>query len=122
MGVPTSVRQWVTARHKIERATERAGEYILVMSKTLAEEIRRLRHDAKSMAAMAELLGYTNPWGQLQFDNRAYASNLIDFLDDNPGACQALIEWVIKEGFTRDGEKPQSISLDDDEDEDDEDA
>jgi hypothetical protein len=92
------------------------------MSKTLADEIDRLDLNAKSMAEMAELLGYTDPWGQLQFDNRAYASNLINFLNDNPDACAALVTWVLDHGYTREGMRPQSVEVESDEEEEEEDA
>lgn len=67
------------------------------------KEIEDTRHNSKSLAKMAEALGYRRPWAQLQCDNGAFISNLTDFLDDNPGACQALIEWVLDGGCHSDG-------------------
>ena len=54
---------------------------------------------------MAELLGYRDSaFGQLQFPNGCFASSLFDFFRDNPAAVDAVVNWVLEEGETRDGE------------------
>ena len=67
------------------------------------KEIENTRQNSKSLAKMAESLGYNASWGQLQYDNGAFVSHLTDFLDDNPGACAAIVEWVLEHGRHADG-------------------
>jgi hypothetical protein len=85
------------------------------MSKmSLLSEIENLRTDqgAKTLAKMARLLGYHSPLAQLAFGNGATASDLFDFFEDNPGAVEAVIDWVIDQNRDKDGN-----SLDDEDDE-----
>lgn len=82
-------------------------------------EDTRSEGGAEALAAMARLLGYREQWGQLQFNNGATASDLFAFFDDNPGAVEAVVNWVLEEGRTRDGE--QLRDEDDEEDSEDED-
>lgn len=37
--------------------------------------------------------------------NGATASDLFEFLRDNPGACEAVLTWICDEGCTQDGVK-----------------
>jgi hypothetical protein len=67
---------------------------------------------SKKAAALAYLLGYTaRGFSQLHMGcstreaSGASATSLFDFLDDNPGAVEALIEWVLNEGCDSDGEE-----------------
>ena len=69
------------------------------------QDIENLRHDYKDLCKLAEMLGYrTSPFGQLQCDNGAFVSSLLEFFEDNPGACEAVIEWVLERGAHRDGD------------------
>ena len=82
---------------------------------TTRREIENTRPDgAQGIAMMAKKLGYKAPWEQLMFSNGASATNLIEFLDDNPGACEAIVQWVLDHGFTSKGEE-LSDEEDDDE-------
>jgi hypothetical protein len=69
------------------------------------KEIENIRPDksTEGLALMARKLGYRSRFGQLQFDNGASVSDLMEFFDDNPGAVEAVIEWVLDEGRDRDG-------------------
>lgn len=58
------------------------------------ENLRIRKSD--DLCKMAEDLGYKCPWGQLQCNNGAFVSSLLDFLDDNPGAMEAIQEWVLE--------------------------
>jgi hypothetical protein len=58
------------------------------------ENLRIRKSD--DLCKMAEDLGYKRPWGQLQCNNGAFVSSLLDFLDDNPGAMEAIQEWALK--------------------------
>jgi len=71
----------------------------------LRNDIENAKQSAEGIALVARKLGYTEAWEQLQFRNGASATNLIEFLDDNPGACEAILQWILDEGCTRDGEK-----------------
>jgi len=82
-------------------------------------EIQRTKQSAQGIAKLARDLGYVEQWEQLQFPNGASATNLIEFLDDNPGACEAIVQWVLEEGRFRDGEEiPEDDSDEEDEEED----
>lgn len=51
---------------------------------------------SEDLCKLAEMLGYKRGWGdQLQCRNGAFVSSLLDFFDDNPGAMEALVEWVM---------------------------
>lgn len=50
--------------------------------------------DIKGMAKVAEIMGYRGVCDQLQFNNGSYASSLFEFFDDNPGAVEALTDWI----------------------------
>lgn len=67
-------------------------------------EIENTRQNAEGLAMMARKLGYKEQWGQLQFNNGATASDLIEFFNDNPGACEAVIDWVLDQGHDRECE------------------
>lgn len=32
---------------------------------------------------------------QLQFDNGAYVSSILEFMEDNPGLVDAMVEWIV---------------------------
>jgi hypothetical protein len=57
-------------------------------------ENMRLR-DSNDLCLLAEKLGYgRGRIQQLQCNNGAFVSSLLEFFDDNPGAMEALVEWV----------------------------
>ena len=82
---------------------------------SLRKEIEETKQTTKGLCKMARLLGYQDPFHQLINDDGTVVGDLLEFFEDNPGACEAVIEWVLEEGRTRDGEP-----LDDDEDEEEE--
>jgi hypothetical protein len=61
-------------------------------------EIENLQlNKSQDLCKLAELLGYKRgAYGQLQNNNGSFVSSLTDFFDDNPGAMQAVAEWVLK--------------------------
>src|SRR5579885_2882519 len=54
---------------------------------------------SEDLCKLAEMLGYKSTGrfaiNQLQCNNGAFASSLLSFFDDNPGAMEALKEWVL---------------------------
>lgn len=82
---------------------------------TTRKEIESIRPEsgAEGLALMARKLGYESRFGQLMFNNGATASDLFEFLDDNPGAVEAVLQWVLDEGRTRDGEELEDQEEDD---------
>ncbi len=70
---------------------------------------------SEGLANLARLLGYKNVCDQLQFNNGAFASDLLAFFDDNPGACESVINWVLENGLTADGEEIPDEDEDEDE-------
>lgn len=83
------------------------------------KEIEEIRTEggAEELARMAQLLGYRARFGQLTFNNGATATDLFDFFEDNPGAVEAVVQWVLDSGCNRDG---SLLDEDDDEDEEEE--
>jgi hypothetical protein len=72
---------------------------------TSRKEIEDTKQNVAGLAMMARKLGYTSPgFEQLHFNNGASATNLFDFLGDNPGAIEAIIDWVLAEGLDSNGE------------------
>lgn len=57
-----------------------------------------LPRGSKGLCKMAPLLGYKDPLYQLQIDSTCSVGDLLHFLDDNPGAIEALVEWT-RENF-----------------------
>ena len=70
---------------------------------TTRKEIEDTRHDTEGLALMASKLGYRSDFRQLVMRNGASASDLFDFFDDNPGACEAVVDFVLEHGQDRDG-------------------
>lgn len=71
---------------------------------------------AQDLCALAERLGYRGRLEQLQNSNGSFVSNLTAFFDDNPGAIEAVVTWVLETGRTRDGsEIPDELPEDADE-------
>lgn len=62
------------------------------------EELQSLRTEGEiavqDLAKMAEMLGYKEKFGHLQCKNGAYITNFLNFLEDNPGAVEAIHKWV----------------------------
>lgn len=77
-------------------------------------EVEETKQSAQGIAMLAKELGYEEQWSQLLFPNGASATNLIEFLDDNPGACEAIVNWVLERGCHRDGEPILDEEDDDD--------
>ena len=82
---------------------------------TTRSEIEEINPEggAQALAMMARRLGYVSHLAQLGFPNGATASDLFEFFDDNPGAVEAVVEWVLDRGRTRDGDE---LTEDDEED------
>ena len=59
---------------------------------------------------MARLLGYDDPFGQLAYADGSVVGDLLDFFEDNPGACEAVIDWVLDFGHDRDGNELEDDS------------
>lgn len=62
------------------------------------KQLDNLPRGSKGLCKMAALLGYKDPLHQLQVDSTCSVGDLLYFFDDNPGAIEALTEWV-RENF-----------------------
>lgn len=64
------------------------------------DDILKTRPDSNSLCKLAEQLGYKGKGrfaiNQLQCNNGAFVSSLLSFLDDNPDACDTIIQWTAK--------------------------
>lgn len=49
---------------------------------------------AQDLCKLVEMLGYRGPIDQLACSNGAYVSSLLAFFDDNPGAMEAVQEFI----------------------------
>lgn len=58
-------------------------------------EDMRLRTSA-DLCKLAEELGYGGFPQQLQCSNGAFVSSLMNFFDDNPGAMEAIQNWILE--------------------------
>lgn len=48
----------------------------------------------KNLCKLVRALGYKDPMYFGQFDSNASYGDLIEFLEDNPGACEAIVEFI----------------------------
>ncbi len=69
--------------------------------------------NSADLCKLAETLEYRGFVDQLQLKNGAYASSLLAFFDDNPGAIEAVTDWVL-DNLAEDDEDEE---FEDDEDE-----
>lgn len=54
-------------------------------------------YNAEGLCQLAEMLGYgKGPLNQLQCSNGAFVTSLLDFFNDNPGAIEAVQQFVVK--------------------------
>ena len=81
-------------------------------------EIENLRVSVEGLCKMARELGYKDPAYQLMNNDGTCVGDFLYFLEDNPGAVEAIFNWVLDEGTDRDGQPLE----DDDEEEEEEDA
>lgn len=71
------------------------------MSKSTISAVENLPlRKSEDLAKLAEMLGYKHKGkyatNQFQCSNGSFVSSLCDFLDDNPGAMEAVREWVLE--------------------------
>ncbi len=64
------------------------------MNRKEVEDLRLRKSD--DLVKLAADLGYDTYPNQLQCNNGAHVSGLLNFFDDNPGAMEALQEWVLE--------------------------
>jgi len=77
----------------------------------------------KNLARLCAALGYSDPMLFGQFDGACYG-DLINFLEDNQGAVDAMVEWIeenYSEEIDSDDDDDSEESEDDDSDDDDDD-
>lgn len=63
------------------------------------QEVKNIRvRSSEDLCALVEKIGYKGGGrfaiNQLQCSNGAFASSLLRFFDDNPGAMEAVQEWI----------------------------
>ncbi len=62
------------------------------MNRKEIEDIRLRR--SEDLCRLVEELDYRHDPKQLQNNNGSYVSSLLHFFDDNPGAMEAVQEWI----------------------------
>jgi hypothetical protein len=65
----------------------------------------------KNLCRLARALGYHDRMYFGQFGGAAYG-DLINFLEDNPGCCQAIVEWIGRQSVP---EWVESLTIEDEE-------
>jgi hypothetical protein len=71
--------------------------------------------NADDLCTLAEMLGYgSSRFGQLQCNNGAFVSSLLDFFNDNPGAIEAVHTFVMEniDSYDLDEEEEEEEELD----------
>lgn len=58
------------------------------------KELEDTKQTQQGLCKLAAQLGYKDPFHQLRNNDGSVVGDLLEFLDDNPGACAAIIEWV----------------------------
>ncbi len=57
-------------------------------------EIEHTPQTVEGLCGLARRLGYRDPLFQLTNRDGSVVGDLLYFLEDNPGACEAVIGWV----------------------------
>lgn len=80
------------------------------------EAQKRIRN-SDDLCAFVEKLGYRNGnhFPQLQLNNGAHVTSLLNFFDDNPGAIEAIQEFVLDSTLVSDDEDEDEEEVDEDE-------
>lgn len=69
------------------------------MSKATVSEVENMMlRGSDDLCKLAEMLGYRPEpgFGQLQCKNGAFVSSLLEFFNDNPGAIEAVHNFVLE--------------------------
>lgn len=61
------------------------------------KEIDDTKPTPQGLCALARRLGYKDPFSQLIYPDGSVVGDLLEFFEDNPGACEAVVEWVLDE-------------------------
>ncbi len=72
-------------------------------------EVENTKHTVKGLCKLARQLGYKDPCFQLMNNDGSVVGDMLYFFEDNPGAVEAVVNWVLENHY-----------LDDDEDDEDE--
>ena len=60
------------------------------------KDIENLNHNVKGLCHLARSLGYKDPCFQLINNDGSVVGDMLVFFDDNPGAIEAVFDWVLK--------------------------
>lgn len=71
-----------------------------------------------NLCMIANALGYKDVMGFGSLPNGAHVGDFMEFLSDNPGAVEAIHEWIRENGEKTDWKEKLETELVDDEDED----
>jgi hypothetical protein len=62
----------------------------------LKECLNHNLNKSDDLCSLVEAIGYGGQPHQLQCDNGAYVSSLLAFFDDNPGAMEAVRDFIVE--------------------------
>ena len=57
-------------------------------------EANSTKPTVKGLCGLVRKLGYRDPFHQLHNDDGTVVGDLLCFLEDNPGACLTVIDWI----------------------------
>lgn len=84
-------------------------------SKATRSDVENAKVSVEGMADLACKMGYKEKWGQLQFNNGASATDLFNFFEDNPGAIEAVYNWVLEHSPLEEESEEEECDEDSDE-------
>lgn len=74
-----------------------------------------------NLCKIARALGYRDPLFQGSLSQGGYSGDLMIFLEDNPGAIEAIMNWIVEQGeYASEWKEELESELDEDEEEDEE--
>jgi len=59
-------------------------------------EVGNTKHTVKGLCKLARQLGYKDPCFQLMNDDGTVVGDMLYFFEDNPGAIEAVVNWVLE--------------------------
>jgi hypothetical protein len=62
----------------------------------------------RNLCQIVSAIGYKDPMYRMQIDRKATVGDLMDFFADNPGAIEAVIDWI---GAQRNTEWEENLEM-----------
>ena len=97
--------------------------------KTLADKIEQFQTEnnifhfegergVESLCQIVRVIGYKDPMHRIQLSSKASLGDLMEFLSDNPGAIEAVVNWIGEQNVPEWSDKIGECLCEEEEDED----